>query len=542
MSILKVKIVNYLSFDGSNDYVDLGTPTLDIDTAYSLTAKVNTLASGDFQSIIIADESNIKRLWQFRFDSDGTIRFIRFNSSDNVVANFNTSQSYNTGQDIWVTATFSTTNGSRIYVNGSLVATDGNTTANNSGSTQTQLRIGNYYRVSLNDLYHFNGNIYNVQIWEKELTSTEINNYISNLPTGNETDLFGYYDFQDGSGSTLGDSAGTNDGTIVGATWNSETVTPAIDNIYYGVNTIDRVYAGSSIVYPAFVPITATGGSISNVNISGVNYRIHAFTNVGTSTFTVIDKGTTTADILIVAGGGGGGGRHGGGGGGGGVLYGSLNLANQDYTVVVGDGGSFNQVASDEQTLGDNGENSSFNGIIALGGGGGGSTTSSIGGRDGGSGGGGGGTGDLDGTSPGIATQTSTNGLTGYGNNGGQGTSGNQGAGGGGAGQAGSNSVSSTIGGNGGDGIYFGNVFTDNYGENGYFAGGGGGSSDPIASDNPGGIGGGGDGDGGNNNGHNGLPNTGGGGGGTRSDNTTLTGGIGGSGIVLIRYRLDPPS
>jgi len=236
-----------LQFDGSNDYVDLGTPTLDIDTEYSLTAKMSTTTNSVGQFIISDDTSpsgdlNDRRIFQFRVDSDGTIRFIRFDSNNNVVANFNTSQSYNNGQEYWVTATFSTSNGSRIYVDGNLIATDSNTTPNNSGVIQ-ELGIGG--RVT--DVTEmFNGNIYNAQIWQKELSSTEINNYISNLPTGNETGLFAYYDFSEGSGTTLTDSAGTNDGTIVGATWQSDTT----------YSTIDRVYAGSNLVYGKFPIIT----------------------------------------------------------------------------------------------------------------------------------------------------------------------------------------------------------------------------------------------------------------------------------------------
>jgi hypothetical protein len=55
-------------------------------------------------------------------------------------------------------------------------------------------------------------------------------------------------------------------------------------------------------------PNAATGGEKSApLLINGNNYFIHAFTNVGTSTFTVLNS-TLTCDILIVAGGGGGGG------------------------------------------------------------------------------------------------------------------------------------------------------------------------------------------------------------------------------------------
>ena len=67
---------------------------------------------------------------------------------------------------------------------------------------------------------------------------------------------------------------------------------------------------------PQPVTFSATGGTISNVTISGTNYRVHTFTTSGT--FTVTAGSTTTASALVVAGGGGGGGRCAGGGGAGG--------------------------------------------------------------------------------------------------------------------------------------------------------------------------------------------------------------------------------
>ena len=62
--------------------------------------------------------------------------------------------------------------------------------------------------------------------------------------------------------------------------------------------------------------IDATGGTITYVN----GFKIHTFTSVGTSTFTV-NSGSGQAQILIVAGGGGGGYDRAGGVGGGGVVY-----------------------------------------------------------------------------------------------------------------------------------------------------------------------------------------------------------------------------
>lgn len=62
--------------------------------------------------------------------------------------------------------------------------------------------------------------------------------------------------------------------------------------------------------------ISATGGTVTTAVVSGVNYRLHTFTTVGNSTFT-ITGGEGQIDVFIV------GGMLGGGGGGGGTAINS---------------------------------------------------------------------------------------------------------------------------------------------------------------------------------------------------------------------------
>lgn len=118
---------------------------------------------------------------------------------------------------------------------------------------------------------------------------------------------------------------------------------------------------------PAFTPITATGGTVSDVTISGRAYRLHTFTSVGSSTFTVTDAGTDkTVEYLIVGGGGSGargqsGASYGGGGAGGGVQRDSIVVAPGSYTVVVGAGTS----VQNSFGAGLNGTASSFDAITA---------------------------------------------------------------------------------------------------------------------------------------------------------------------------------
>ncbi|WP_414838160.1 glycine-rich domain-containing protein [Candidatus Nanosalina sp. VS9-1] len=277
--------------------------------------------------------------------------------------------------------------------------------------------------------------------------------------------------------------------------------------------------------------------------------KVEAFTAVGTHTWDVPDN-VDEATILVVGGGGGGAGRHGGGGGAGEAVYGTINISKDNYSITVGAGGlGGDGDGTGTAQDGNNGENSEFGSITALGGGGGGSYSGREQGNDGGSGGGGT-------TTGGNGLTASSDNLSRYVNDGGNGQSNswyNHG-GGGGATEPGETGTTGTSGkpGDGGQGIYLGDVFGDEYGENGYFAGGGGGGSHDGSSTSgdylyspsewaTGGLGGGGNGGQGvNDNGENGMPNTGGGGGsGTTDSGDGGNGGNGGSGIVLIKYKSD---
>ena len=286
-------------------------------------------------------------------------------------------------------------------------------------------------------------------------------------------------------------------------------------------------------------PITymvATGGDL--ITTSG-SYKIHTFTTVGTSSFVVSSVGVVTSvECLLVAGGGGGGYGSGGGGGAGGVIYSaSYSISPGTYNIVVGDGGLGNNALS-VPTVSNNGKNSTFATLTALGGGGGGGNGGVT--PTANNGGSGGGLGNSSGT---VGTGLQPSSISGgYGNNGalGAGSTPYNAGGGGGAGAAGSAGSSGGVG-RGGIGITnafinsvgVGELYSGNY----YVGGGGTGGPDSFrgASGGLGGIGGGG-GSTAANNGTTGSMNTGGGGG-AGANTGNQNGGNGGSGVVVIKYR-----
>lgn len=240
----------------------------------------------------------------------------------------------------------------------------------------------------------------------------------------------------------------------------------------------------------------------------------------------------TQVEVLVVAGGGSGS-YTGSGGGAGGLIYNQAFsvTSNPTYTVTVGAGGTL--VPGLNQ--GNNGGNSTFGALTAIGGGAG-KTHGQGTGAAGGSGGG--------------AAQVSTGGpflggaaTSGQGFPGGgvpaqvSGWTGGSGGGGGAGGNGADGGVNILGAGNGGQGLYFPQFAPVGGSPAGWFAGGGGAGEVELSFTATGGLGGGGSG-GSNTAGQNGVANTGGGGGGGGYAGLYYSGAVGGSGIVIVRYPL----
>jgi hypothetical protein len=306
-----------------------------------------------------------------------------------------------------------------------------------------------------------------------------------------------------------------------------------------------------------FAPFAATGGNTTTtITADGFSYRVHAFTTPGTSNLVVSDLGSGggVVEYLLVAGGGGGGNHVSGGGGAGGMLTGTTTITSTGNKAVVVGAGAVATAGSNIRGL--DGGNTTFNGLTAFGGGGGAAIVGNEAGRNGGSGGGAGGT-------NGSVTEAGGTGVAGQGNAGGNNgprssQSNTSGSGGGGAGARGHDRgfAYDIFSRNGGDGLpsyilgtnyWFAGgggsgTYNDVRGGNGGYGGGGGGSASaftPGTGDNRGlntagnGI------QGYQQNGGNGAANTGGGGGGGSGGNFSPSTSAGGSGIAVIRYKIN---
>jgi len=335
--------------------------------------------------------------------------------------------------------------------------------------------------------------------------------------------------------------------------------------------------------------VTATGGTLTTDG----DYKIHVFTGDGCFVVSCAGNpaGSDTVDYLVVAGGGGGGTGRGGGGGGGGYRLGTsvpgapplassaLPVSATTYPVTVGGGGTGAGPGSPFPSgtsciAASPGSNSVFSTITSTGGGSDAAPETAPSPSlptyrplfNGGSGGGGMGRGYGSpggdkglGNTPPVSPSQGNPGGDGATVNSAPGAMSFQGGGGGGAGATGSdgtpNATPSPASGKGGDGS---NAHIPTFGcapqpfypvPNGYFAGGGGGSGGsgsaypgaPNVSDlGNGGLGGGASGETISSGGRNGTTNSGGGassGGLTGSPFVAASGGTGGKGIVIIRYK-----
>ncbi|MFZ2038969.1 MAG: tail fiber domain-containing protein [Minisyncoccia bacterium] len=401
---------------------------------------------------------------------------------------------------------------------GTLSATDWNTFNNKLNSTSADLTYLSIASAQTNYLSTSSA----ASTYAPLSNVLALNNVTSFTPSANYHPATKKY--VDDLFATLGSSGTSSSGGL-----SLETITAS------GTAAVGKLYtnASSSVDYTMTLPAgSADGSTIGFMNIVGVNtkatggtitsegnYIIHTFTAGGT--FTALED-ISGAEVLIVAGGGGGGGGSlsmdsGGGGGAGGLIYSaSSTITSGAKTVVIGGGGNGGTGRSGTAS---NGENSTFNGLSAIGGGGGGNWA-----NNGAAGGSGGGSSGASGSS-----YSGGAGTSGQGNAGGNNTSSPNygGPGGGGAGEAGHNGTT-IANGNGGDGLAYSISGTSTY-----YAGGGGHGAGYLTPSS-GGLGGGGL--GGGETGSAGTANTGGGGGGGSSASGASTGGAGGSGIVIVRY------
>ncbi|MCD6322469.1 MAG: T9SS type A sorting domain-containing protein [Clostridiales bacterium] len=291
---------NCLDFDGTNDYVDLGSSTsLKPTTALSAEAWVymNDWTPNERKKIIANTEDGG---WALSVSSTETVELEIYNGTQYIKPNFDCS-----ALSGWhhVAGVFDGSN-TMLYVDGDLKSTvsmgastiDYSTTTNStligaeagSGSTAT----GNY----------FSGKIDEVRIWNDARTASEIRKNMYKTLVGNESGLVAYYNFDNVSGTTLQDFSGnTNDGTLQNMD-NADWVSSTAFNTWLNTNssswsTASNWSRGSSPVSTDNIGIyTYSGGT--NVSLSG-SPTVNNLLLGGSSSMTLSSAATINGNLIL---------------------------------------------------------------------------------------------------------------------------------------------------------------------------------------------------------------------------------------------------
>lgn len=284
-----------MTFDSSDDFIDLGTPgNLYTGTgAFTYEAWIKTTQSSNGYIVAVGDSSNNGASSLF-FVTGGKVALHNPASQGP-----SSSTSVNDGQWHHVAATYS--GGSvRLFVDGKLDATG--TMATTLNLTSGAATIGKSVFGQF-----FNGEIADVRIWNDLRSDTEIREHYQKLLTGGEENLIAYYSFDDATASAVNDLAGSHNGTVTGAAVTESTAPiegptvrgTAIDTLdgdaVSGVMTADDL-AGN----PTYsVPSGPANGTVT-IRANGEWTYTPTAGFVGTNTFTLrATDGTRTDDEVI---------------------------------------------------------------------------------------------------------------------------------------------------------------------------------------------------------------------------------------------------
>ncbi len=249
-----------LQFNGVNNYVDClsggigNNPSVITQEAW---VKTNIVEAGPIMTKRHADDGSD---WASLIVSTGKLRIY---ADDKATPNTDTPAPTTITDGKWHhVAGVRNNNTYIVYVDGVLDMT----------STDNHVMGGSPYNLHIGHLGawngYFNGQIAEVRVWNRALSEAEIKSKMfSNLVPAQETGLVGYWKFDEGTGTAATDLAGTNNGTIHGATWVSDR--PSITNF------------GLVAYYPFNGNANDESGNGQNGTVNGATLTTDRFGNTG---------------------------------------------------------------------------------------------------------------------------------------------------------------------------------------------------------------------------------------------------------------------
>jgi hypothetical protein len=217
-----------LEFDGVDDYVDLpsdSSSSFSNSDSFSILLWVKIGSNANCQAIAVKGDAGE---WDYGIwkgcspegpsGNSGPLNSAMFGFGHN--HHTFTNDSLSNTQWKFLSGTYN--NGDwKIYVNGSLNQSYNGSIFTSFGGTFTLGRKGSF---SSN---YFEGKIDDISLWNYDLDSTEIAQYMLCPPNSNEAGLVGYWNFEEGTGTTTADqTSGNNNGVLSnGVAWNTDVPT-----------------------------------------------------------------------------------------------------------------------------------------------------------------------------------------------------------------------------------------------------------------------------------------------------------------------------
>jgi len=207
-----------LSFDGSNDYVRNSSAVV---SAYPFTMSgwfKTTETSGTVVGIFDTTTNAFYTAIYVSGDNKATLTI-----DDDVVAGvIKSTDDVTDGNWHHMVGVFTSTTDRKLYLDGIEVNSDTTSVGFPSGLDTTS--IGVFDRSTQSTLME--GQVADVRIYDDALTADEVNYLYTNGKQGTDpttTNLVSQWLLDEGTGTTATDNEGSNDGTITGATWDTDT-------------------------------------------------------------------------------------------------------------------------------------------------------------------------------------------------------------------------------------------------------------------------------------------------------------------------------
>ena len=211
-----------INLDGVNDYIDFGNPIeLQFTTSFSISLWFKSSDTSDY--ILIAKDNTVGHatndrswaLWGNRYSGTNVLNFTIRNggSSYNVAGTVD----HNDGNWHHLVATYESSTALKVYVDGSLEATNTTSIPSSINNVGTNVNIGR----AANGVYYANAKIDEVGLFNSVLSASDVTAiYNSGAPQSLDSySPVGWWRFEEGSGTTATDSgSGGNDGTLVNGT------------------------------------------------------------------------------------------------------------------------------------------------------------------------------------------------------------------------------------------------------------------------------------------------------------------------------------